>query len=153
MRRNAVRLGVVIVLFLIPVSVVWAEDLNTMCPICRRANDQRAAYHEKASLTLARGALNTAFGWTELLIQPTAEASAGGNLFYGVGKGVGYAIRRTAVGVGELFTFWAPKGKQGYFQLANNCPICLPPAQGPLQADRQDTTPPTSASPIPPSGR
>ena len=114
----------------------------TQCPICRAANNQHATYGQKATSTLMRGAVNTAFGWTELLVQPTAEVNTSGNLALGIGKGVGLAIKRTALGVGELLTFWTPKGQKGYFALAENCPICFPTAP-----QRMLPHPPSSASP------
>lgn len=97
----------------------------TVCPICGRANNRQAPYGEKASSTLVRGAINAAFGWTELLVQPTEEVNNGGNVAVGIGKGMGYAIKRTALGFGELLTFWTPKGRDGNFTLAQDCPICF----------------------------
>mgnify|MGYP001596284885 CR=1 FL=1 len=96
-----------------------------MCPICRQANNPQAPYAEKAGSTLVRGAINAAFGWTELLVQPTEEVNRHGNLAVGVGKGIGFAIKRTALGFGELLTFWTPKGKEGNFALAQDCPVCF----------------------------
>ncbi len=107
-----------------------------VCPICHLANNQDAPYGQKAGATLARGAANTAFGWTELLLQPTAEVKANGNLLMGLGKGVGFAITRTGAGLGELFTFWVPRGKDGYLSLTKTCPICLQPVpSAPADAD------------------
>ncbi|MBI3324616.1 MAG: hypothetical protein HYZ92_04990 [Candidatus Omnitrophica bacterium] len=102
-----------------------AVEQQGACPICRAANDQSAAYAQKASSTLVRGATNTAFGWTELLTEPTEEVSSGGNLLIGVGKGLNQAVRRTALGIGELLTFWTPKGPRGYLTLNRDCPICM----------------------------
>ena len=96
-----------------------------LCPICRAANSQSAPYTEKAGSTFMRGATNTAFGWTELLTQPTEEVKTGGNLLIGVGKGMNQAVRRTFLGVGELLTFWTPKGPKGYLTLNHDCPICM----------------------------
>ena len=106
-------------------SVLAAEEPAPMCPICQHANDEQAAHGQKASATFVRGAMNTAFGWTELLTQPTEEVKAGGNLMAGIGKGIGFAVKRTGVGIGELLTFWTPKGKRGYLKLTNDCPICM----------------------------
>ncbi len=103
-----------------------AEARRIICPICHRANDQQAPYAEKAGATLARGALNTAFGWTELLAEPTAEVNAGGNVLFGIGKGLGYAVKRTASGLGELLTFWTPRSHKNYLSLTTDCPICFP---------------------------
>jgi len=96
-----------------------------ICPICHRANNPDAPYTEKAGATLVRGATNTAFGWTELLLQPASEVNSGGSLLTGIGKGVGFAVKRTAAGIGELFTFWTPKGKDGYLNLTTDCPVCM----------------------------
>jgi putative exosortase-associated protein (TIGR04073 family) len=102
------------------------------CPICQAANNQNTPYPQRAGSVLMRGATNATFGWTELLLQPSAEAEQGGNLAAGVGRGLGLAFKRTAVGFGELFTFWVPKGKQGYPVLSEDCPICsLPTAPAP----------------------
>ena len=110
---------------------VAAEEAPPPCPICRRANNQHAPYLEKAGSTLARGATNTMFGWTELLLQPTEEVNHGGNLVVGIGKGVGNAVKRTALGLGELLTFWTPKSHDHYLSLTTNCPICFSASQQP----------------------
>ncbi len=102
------------------------------CPICKAANDPNTPYPERAGTSLLRGATNTAFGWTELMMQPAAEVERGGNVAVGIGKGLGAAVQRTAAGIGEMFPFWVPKGKQGYPILTRDCPICsLPQAQHP----------------------
>lgn len=98
---------------------------SATCPICRRANNQNTPYPERATVSLVRGATNTAFGWTELLVEPTNEVERGGNLALGIGKGVGRAVTRTAAGIGEMFTFWLPKTGATYPSLATDCPICL----------------------------
>jgi putative exosortase-associated protein (TIGR04073 family) len=140
---NVARMLLIAVIFIGNVSssraAFAAEEPSspapTTCPICRQANNQQAPYAEKAGSTLVRGAINTAFGWTELLVQPTEEVNRGGNLATGVGKGIGLAIKRTALGLGELLTFWTPKGKEGHAILARDCPICFstshqpPPSQ------------------------
>ena len=121
---------------------------SSSCPICSRANNQSSPYHEKAATTLIRGMTNTTFGWTELLTQPSAEVERGGNLATGIGRGVGAAVKRTAVGIGELFTFWVPKGTEGYPILVEDCPICALPTQAkPASATATTTkTAPASAS-------
>ena len=96
-----------------------------ICPICHTANNDAAPYADKAGSTLLRGAVNTAFGWTELLIQPSAEIQATGNVGAGIGKGIGLAVKRTALGFGEMLTFWTPKSREGYFRLNQDCPICM----------------------------
>ena len=114
------------------------EKPPSVCPICHRANDQASYYPARAGTTLARGAMNTAFGWTELLIQPSQEVKTGGNLIAGIGNGVGQAAKRTFLGIGEIFTCWLPKGQRGYLSLNTDCPICMgthhapPPAQNTL---------------------
>ncbi len=106
----------------------------TTCPICHQANNPQAPYAQKAGSTLVRGAINTAFGWTELLVQPTDEVNRGGNVLTGIGKGLGFAVKRTALGFGELLTFWTPKGKEGHVILTRDCPICFSSQQTPQPA-------------------
>lgn len=101
-----------------------AESSAAVCPICHHANNQQAVYPQRAGGALMRGAMNTMFGWTELVTRPAEEVKTGGNLVAGIGSGVGWATKRTFLGVGELFTFWVPKGRQGYLNLTTDCPIC-----------------------------
>lgn len=100
-----------------------------MCAICRKANKETVAYPTKAGYTLVRGATNTVFGWTEVIRQPALEAKGGGNVFVGIGKGVGYGVERTLAGVGEILTFWMPKVQHHYLHLAHDCPLCMKRAQ------------------------
>jgi putative exosortase-associated protein (TIGR04073 family) len=128
--RRAVLMALIAVGSLIATEAAGAEDTQPaatpiVCPICRQANNPQAPYAEKAGSTLVRGAINAAFGWTELLVQPTEEVNRHGNLAVGVGKGIGFAVKRTALGFGELLTFWTPKGKEGNFALAQDCPVCF----------------------------
>ena len=101
-----------------------AEE-RKMCPICMKAGDQKASYSEKASYTLARGTTNTLFGWTELIRQPANEVKDGGNVFAGLGKGVGEAVKRTLGGAAELVTFWTPKVHDTYLHFSKDCPVCM----------------------------
>lgn len=101
------------------------EPKAVVCPICGTANNQQAAYPQRAGGALMRGAMNTTFGWTELLTRPAEEVKTGGNLIAGVGSGIGRAAKRTFMGIGELVTFWVPKGRQGYLNLTTDCPICM----------------------------
>ncbi|MBI3087512.1 MAG: hypothetical protein HYY91_01285 [Candidatus Omnitrophica bacterium] len=98
---------------------------SRMCPICRTANDQDAPYPRKTGMRFVRGAVNTAFGWTELLSQPAEEVKSGGNVFEGVTKGFGRSLQRTGIGIGELFTCWIPKQQQGPPKPSDDCPICM----------------------------
>lgn len=98
---------------------------SASCPICRGANNQSAPYAQQAASSLARGLTNTFFGWTEMLIRPTAEVERRGNLLSGIGQGLSHSARRTAAGVGEVLTFWMPKSAGGPPPLATDCPICL----------------------------
>jgi hypothetical protein len=105
----------------------YCEEEWPVCPLCRRANNQRAPQNQKAAATFTRGAMNTFFGWTEIIYEPSNEVKSGGNLGYGIGKGVGLAIKRSALGIGEMLTFWAPKGNkdEGYLTLSTDCPLCM----------------------------
>lgn len=120
-----------------------AETPVSRCPICGRANNESTPYPEKAAVTFVRGATNTVFGWTELLMQPAAEAERSGNLAIGMGKGVQHAVSRTASGLGELCTFWVPKHGEAARPLVRDCPLCMRPmsAQQP-KAARDATTRP-----------
>ena len=126
---------------------VRAEDSQPPhpCPICSKTADETASYSSNATHTLARGAINILFGWTEMLRQPAEEVKSGGNLLSGIGKGVGQSLQRTASGAGELLTFWTPKGRRGYVHFANDCPLCMksakPPQDGRHSATDQRDSP------------
>ena len=100
-----------------------AAKAPAVCPICHRAVDASTSYPEKAGKTLVRGAANTVLGWTELISEPVQEAKNGGNVFVGIGKGVGMTVQQTAAGLGELLTFWTPKVNNQYVKFATDCPI------------------------------
>ena len=119
-------IGIALILLSTP-RVIWADDQQTtvVCPICGHANNAKAAYGERATSTLARGAANAAFGWTEMIRQPAQEVKDGGNVFMGMAKGAGYSIKRTLAGFGELLTFWTPQPHQGRFQFSDDCPLCM----------------------------
>ena len=108
----------------VPPKASESAPAPTICPICRHANNQSAWYGEQAAGSLARGLTNTFFGWTEMLIRPTAEVERHGNLLTGIGQGVSYSTRRTAAGIGEALTFWMPKSAGGPPPLVTDCPIC-----------------------------
>jgi len=65
----------------------------------------------KATVKLARGAINLASGWVEIpkRIQQTGEQSgAVAGLTWGVLRGLGYGFVRTAAGAYEIVTFLFP---------------------------------------------
>jgi len=105
-------------------SAAAAEETSTTCPICQFTTNN-SSYGQKAGSTFLRGATNTVFGWTELLLKPNEEVKSGGNVATGIGKGMSLTVRRTAAGLGELLTFWTPKGKDGYLRFTTTCPICM----------------------------
>ena len=130
-RAAAAALGIAVVLG--GSAPVLAEERvapKTVCPICSKASDQSAAYPTKAGTTLLRGAANTALGWTELISQPVHEVRSGGNVFVGIGKGVGQTVKRTLAGVGDVLTFWTPKVKDRYIEFAHDCPVCMKQNRG-----------------------
>ena len=94
-----------------------------LCPICKRISERQMGYAEKAGNTLARGALNTSLGWTELIRQPAQEVKRGGNAFVGIANGVGQGLNRTFTGLAELFTFWTPKVQGQYLHFSKDCPL------------------------------
>ena len=111
------------------------DSKPAVCPICHTANNQQAVYPQRAGGALMRGAMNTAFGWTELVTRPAEEVNTSGNLVAGIASGLGRAAKRTFLGVGELFTFWVPKGQKGYLNLTTDCPICMGIRPKPTTAD------------------
>jgi len=115
------------------------DEVSHTCPICQFTTN-RSSYGQKAGGTLLRGATNTVFGWTEMLLAPNEEVKSGGSVATGMGKGMSRAVQRTATGLGELLTFWTPKGKEGYLRFTTNCPICM----------GQQPVPPSSTSPASP---
>lgn len=62
------------------------------------------AYLNAAGGKLIRGIGNVAFGWVELIRQPTIQA----NKWEGVSKGVSYFVLRTLSGALEAVTFFIP---------------------------------------------
>ncbi|OGW81021.1 MAG: hypothetical protein A3G33_01440 [Omnitrophica bacterium RIFCSPLOWO2_12_FULL_44_17] len=71
--------------------------------VCQKASSD--SYLEAVAGKIGRGLGNTAFGWVELIRQPTVNA----NKWEGVSKGIGYSIGRTAAGVLEVATAIVPK--------------------------------------------
>ncbi len=115
----------VAVLMGMPPLVYAEEAAPRQCPICQAANNQAASYPQHAASTLVRGALNTMFGWTELLVRPASEVQGGSDLATGVGKGISYTLKRTGAGLGELVTFWMPRSKTAAAHPPTiDCPIC-----------------------------
>ena len=100
-------------------------SVPAVCPICGRLLNDQTDYATKASHTLLRGATNTLFGWTEVILQPAETAKQSGNLFTGLAKGVGQGLTRTLTGVAEVVTFWTPKVNKRYLRFSDNCPICM----------------------------
>lgn len=110
------------------------DEISHTCPICQFTTN-RSSYGQKAGGTFLRGATNTVFGWTEMLLAPNEEVKSGGSVATGMGKGMSLAVRRTAAGLGELLTFWTPKGKDGYLRFTTTCPICM--GQQPADSSKQ----------------
>ena len=126
MRRNTrTCVGVLLGLAVLLGCSSQARAEGKACPICSKAGDQKASYSAKASCTLVRGTTNTLLGWTELIRQPANEVKDGGNVFTGIGKGVGETVKRTLGGAAELLTFWTPKVHDNYLHFAKDCPICM----------------------------
>ena len=152
--RAIARIALLASLLIAPALSAHADDepqkvIPQRCPICQTANSQASPYPQRAAVTLMRGMTNTTFGWTEMLTQPRAEVEHGGNLALGMGKGVGLAIKRTASGVGELFTFWVPRRADDQ-PIAEDCPICMLPTRPVPPAAKTaspSTSPPSSLKP------
>ena len=95
------------------------------CSICSKASSDTSSYPTKAGNMLMRGAANTLLGWTEVIRQPAQTVKEGGNVFTGLARGLGYGIKRTVAGAGEVLTFWTPKMQDSYMHFAEDCPICM----------------------------
>lgn len=98
---------------------------KVVCPICSKASNESTPYPSRAACTLVRGTANTLWGWTELIRQPALAAKEGDNVLVGVAQGLGYSVKRTALGLAEVFTFWSPKTAHGSLHLADDCPLCM----------------------------
>lgn len=98
-----------------------SRGLAETVSICEAAESDD--YLTKASGQFLRGASNIGFCWTELIQQPAIEARTGGNILYGVLRGVGYTAVRAVKGVGEIATFPAPhRDPDGVFaHVADDC--------------------------------
>lgn len=118
------------IVFLVAVPAASADDQGQkkmtpqICPICRHAENRQADLGEKAASTLARGATNFLFGWTDAIRHPATVAKRGGPMFDGIVQGLDSGVKRTLVGAGELLTFWAPKVEGRYIDFVDDCPIC-----------------------------
>ena len=121
MKRWVGMVGV-IGLMVLAAGAVPAEAAGD-CGVCAKANDDSAGYLSHAGNTLVRGALNTGLGWFELFNQPSQASKHGENVGVGLVKGVGYTIRRTLKGAGEILTFWVPASGGKYLHVADNCPM------------------------------
>jgi putative exosortase-associated protein (TIGR04073 family) len=131
-----------------PAPLAAEEPAATVaCPICSKASNQSTPYAEKAGSTLTRGAMNAALGWTEIISQPVHEVQNGGNVFVGIGKGIGQMFGRTAAGIGEVLTFWTPKVQDKYVGFATDCPICMKRTPAPQAAASAAAPAAASATP------
>ena len=86
---------------------VWAADLGNPKEFAKAMNTQ--GMMDK----LGRGASNTLTGWMEIPYRIDDEWKFSGSNFIaaatvGVAKGLVLGIARTAVGLFEVVTFWAP---------------------------------------------
>jgi len=98
---------------------------GAVCPICSRLTHPQP-YPAQAGTLLARGAVNTLLGWTEMIRQPAQEAKEGHNVLTGIGKGINRSVKRTLSGAGELLTFWMPRNQRDRATaFAEDCPLCM----------------------------
>ena len=144
-RRRRVKHGIVtgialgLLLLLGAPRAVLAEE-GSLCPICKYAGRKGGSYSSKAGYTLLRGASNACLDWTELIRQPANEAKSGGHVLTGVAKGVGNGVMRTLSGMGEVLTFWTPKVKDNYLEMAHDCPLCMKRRQAEASAAHPQKT-------------
>lgn len=85
--------------------------------LCSAADSD--SYITKASGQFTRGIVNMGFCWIELIHQPGLELKPemGGNLFRGLGRGVGHTLLRAAKGVGDIFTAFLPPHEDGTYEV------------------------------------
>ena len=69
---------------------------------------QGANYSERVGQKLQFGLTNTLLGWVDLFVEPNKAASAGGNTWAGVGKGLTDSVLNTVGGALHLVTFPIP---------------------------------------------
>ena len=148
MHRRWTLLPVALAALVLGAGTASAEEKRPVCPVCLNARDD-VDYPTKMGATIARGAVNTLFGWTEIMRVPAEEAKRGQNPAIGIANGIGQATSRTIAGVGDLLTFWTPKVKRDYLHFAHDCPICLGRMAEKNQAAPAPTTPDTTPSKTP----
>jgi len=112
----------VIGLMVLAMGAVSAEAAGD-CGMCAKANDDSSGYLSHSGNTLLRGVTNTGLGWFELFNQPSQASKNGENIGVGILKGVGYSVKRTLKGAGEILTFWVPASGGSYLHIADNCPF------------------------------
>lgn len=134
MKRFARVLPILLALVAFTQPAFTAEDPKKpepkLCPFCVALAKRDLAYQDKVGNTLARGAMNFGFGWTEIITQPAQEARKGGNILFGMANGFSRSVGRTFGGLGEMLTFWTPKvDGQNYIHFNSDCPLDAPPQQ------------------------
>ena len=85
------------------------SETSPHCGVCEGAESQN--FSKSAPGKIVRGITNIGLGWTNLFAQPIQAGSSGGNVWNGIGKGLGYTLVRTVEGVVELGLFWLPPGQ------------------------------------------
>ena len=115
----AVMVAMVAVMALAGVASAADSTAKKSCSVCNAA-ESTTSYGAHAAGTLGRGVANGLLCWTELFAQPMAAGKAHENVLVGVGKGIGYTVKRLVFGVGEILTFWAPEGKM---TIAHDCAL------------------------------
>ncbi|MBI1977720.1 MAG: hypothetical protein HYS55_03095 [Candidatus Omnitrophica bacterium] len=90
---------------LLVLLVAFAPMSFAIDKICELAGSD--SYVEAASGKLMRGVANAAFGWVELLRQPSIQP----DIWNGIGQGLVQTIARTGSGIFEVATFIVPDAK------------------------------------------
>ena len=119
MQRSQVVLLAAALVLSFPFSGRAHAEISSLCSAADSDN-----YITKASGQFARGIVNMGLCWVELIHQPglELEPEMGGNLFRGLGRGVGHTLLRAAKGVGDLFTAFLPPHDDGTYEvIVNDC--------------------------------
>lgn len=121
MKRTVWIVGICALLLGIAGSVVAQEQQQTekqahtgTCRLCDAAESK--AYVTQVAGKFGRGATNALFGWTELIVSPMRASHAHEGLAVGIDRGIGHMLKRTIVGLGELFTCWTWPGTPQWAQ-------------------------------------
>jgi hypothetical protein len=139
MKERLIAVMLLLVMLLLPVSFAQASDVWTMA--------QSDKYGDKAGGMLARGGVNAATCFVDILVQTVNGTKNGPPLLgtlAGLGGGIGCTALRAISGVLDIGTFWVPgfngfpvsKGYDNCLCMDETCgeakPVVVAPAPAPV---------------------